>query len=234
MEFRWRGHDVGESDLLIHQPGGEFDSFSKRNFKLLLISVPPEHLEAAARRLGVPFAGGALDGLEIITSASWIVNHLRYLVTTALEALVEGRSIPDVVEQRASNLLIQGLSPGIRIDPRIRRTRRHELMEAAVRLARDRAHEIHSVKDLSKASGGSERTLRRGFNERFGVSPKNYLQAQRLIGARRDLRSSGRGTTVSDIANRWGFWHMGQFAADYKRQFGELPSETLQRRLGFL
>jgi hypothetical protein len=32
-----------------------------------------------------------------------------------------------------------------------------------------------------------------------------------------------------DVANRWGFWHMGQFAADYKRQFGELPSATLKR-----
>lgn len=34
---------------------------------------------------------------------------------------------------------------------------------------------------------------------------------------------------VTDIANDWGFWHMGQFAADYRELFGELPSQTLKR-----
>ena len=83
--------------------------------------------------------------------------------------------------------------------------------------------------DLSQESGASIRTLRRGFQERFGVSPKAYLLAQRLIGARRALRSATKQTLVTDVANNWGFWHMGQFAADYRRQFGELPSETRRR-----
>jgi hypothetical protein len=34
---------------------------------------------------------------------------------------------------------------------------------------------------------------------------------------------------VNDFANRWGFWHMGQFAADYRRLFAELPARTLRR-----
>ncbi|NOR23809.1 MAG: helix-turn-helix domain-containing protein [Desulforhopalus sp.] len=34
---------------------------------------------------------------------------------------------------------------------------------------------------------------------------------------------------VIDVSNVWGFWHMGQFAADYRNLFGELPSETLQK-----
>ena len=33
-------------------------------------------------------------------------------------------------------------------------------------------------------------------------------------------------TTVQEIAQRWGFWHTGEFAADYRRLFGELPSQT--------
>ena len=49
------------------------------------------------------------------------------------------------------------------------------------------------------------------------------------VSDRRDLRACSQGETITDIAKRWGFWHMGQFAADYKKQFGELPSETVKR-----
>ncbi len=30
------------------------------------------------------------------------------------------------------------------------------------------------------------------------------------------------------LAPAWGFWHMGQFAADYRKLFAKRPSETLQ------
>jgi len=33
---------------------------------------------------------------------------------------------------------------------------------------------------------------------------------------------------VQDIAVRWGFWHPSELSAEYKRQFGELPSQTLR------
>ena len=229
MEFRWRGHPVEADDLLIHPPGGEFESISKRDFELLLISVSREHLEAAGRRLGVPVPEHSLKHLEITTCPPDIVRDLRLLVTTALGIVVRGHTLPRAVERNASDLLVQGLAAGGIPDRRPPQRRQQRLVETAIRIAGERAHEIHSVKDLCSESGASERTLRRGFNERFGISPKSYLQAQRLIGARRDLRASSQGETITDIANRWGFWHMGQFAADYRRQFGELPSETIQR-----
>jgi len=50
-----------------------------------------------------------------------------------------------------------------------------------------------------------------------------------MNGVRRDLQRADPSEKIADVANRWGFWHMGQFAADYRRQFGELPSETLKR-----
>lgn len=59
------------------------------------------------------------------------------------------------------------------------------------------------------------------------------LQRGRLSGVHRSLRNADPGRTrVADVANEWGFWHMGQLAADYRKQFGELPSETLRRRGG--
>ena len=66
------------------------------------------------------------------------------------------------------------------------------------------------------------------FAEKYGISPKAYIRAIRLNKARKELLASDPAQfKVADIANRFGFWHMGQFAADYRRHFGELPSKTL-------
>jgi AraC family ethanolamine operon transcriptional activator len=50
----------------------------------------------------------------------------------------------------------------------------------------------------------------------------------RLNAVRQELKAASAGTaTVREIARRWGFWHTGEFAAAYRRLFGELPSQTL-------
>jgi AraC family ethanolamine operon transcriptional activator len=43
-------------------------------------------------------------------------------------------------------------------------------------------------------------------------------------------RDDSQLATVSDVAVRYGFWHMSKFAADYRWLFGELPSQTLAKR----
>lgn len=101
---------------------------------------------------------------------------------------------------------------------------------------RARAHVVSThgesvtVKGLCHVAGTNQRTLHRAFQENCRVSPKAYLQAYRLNGARKQLRrSTPRSGTVGSAANHHGFWHMGRFATDYRRQFGELPSDTLAR-----
>lgn len=84
-----------------------------------------------------------------------------------------------------------------------------------------------AVRDLYRVSGSSWRTLDRGFQERFGVAPRKYIVATRMIGVRRALLISPPETRVADIANDWGFSHLGRFSVDYKRMFGERPSDTL-------
>jgi AraC family ethanolamine operon transcriptional activator len=72
--------------------------------------------------------------------------------------------------------------------------------------------------------------LDHAFTERFGLSPALYMKARRLNGAREDLCGEHETTMkVADVANKWGFWHLGQFAKDYRNWFFELPSNTYQR-----
>jgi len=88
--------------------------------------------------------------------------------------------------------------------------------------------EAISVEQLCRVCACSMSTLERAFKDRFGVAPKRYLVMSRLSGARRALLEGAEGRSIGQIANEWGFWHMSQFARDYRQLFGELPSETIE------
>ena len=89
-----------------------------------------------------------------------------------------------------------------------------------------------SALELCQQAGCSQRTLEKCFSKRFGVTPKKYVKCLRLAQVHQELRNfdtSGYDSII-ELAGIHGFWHMGQFAADYRRIYGELPSNTLKRK----
>ena len=88
-----------------------------------------------------------------------------------------------------------------------------------------------SSAELARATGASARTLQRAF-ERFGLpSPMLYLRRLRLQRVHAELAAnSPDSVTVTMVASRWGFVHLGRFASQYRQLFGESPSETLRAR----
>lgn len=84
-----------------------------------------------------------------------------------------------------------------------------------------------TVTQLCEVTNVSRRTLQYSFESILGISPIQYLRISRLNGVRRNLVQAEKGQSVSDIAAQWGFWHLSQFAKDYKQLFGETPSKTL-------
>lgn len=83
---------------------------------------------------------------------------------------------------------------------------------------------------LARLAGVDERTLRRAFASRFGISVGRYLRLRRLNDVRRDLMSPASApASVTQAATKHGFFDLGRFAANYRRTFGENPSTTLSR-----
>ena len=87
-----------------------------------------------------------------------------------------------------------------------------------------------SIPDLVAASGVPGRTLHQHFRDFTGKSPMGYVRDTRLERIHVDLLKLGGEQTVTEVAGRWGFNHMGRFSAEYTRRFGELPSITARRR----
>jgi len=84
-----------------------------------------------------------------------------------------------------------------------------------------------TVEELARIGGMNKRSLQRAFQSRFEMSPLEFVRRRRLEQARSMLASGAPGTTVTTVALRAGFSHMGRFARDYHAQYGEKPSETL-------
>ncbi|HVT68585.1 MAG TPA: AraC family transcriptional regulator [Trebonia sp.] len=85
-----------------------------------------------------------------------------------------------------------------------------------------------TVGDLACQVGLSTRALQYGFTAHTGLSPMSYLRQVRLQRADADLRAAdATGQGVAGIASRWGFTHLGRFAAAYRARYGRTPSQTL-------
>ena len=56
-----------------------------------------------------------------------------------------------------------------------------------------------------------------------------YLRRLRLQKVHEELVTAAPGAvSVTEVAARWGFAHLGRFAAAYRSEFSERPSETMR------
>ncbi|KAB2967767.1 AraC family transcriptional regulator [Zoogloea sp.] len=99
----------------------------------------------------------------------------------------------------------------------------------ARRFILDTAKEDVNLEHIEQVAGVSRFKLYEGFKLYFGLTPLAYRKKHRLEQVRREILRSGSQKNISCIAMDWGFMHLGRFSIEYKKQFNELPSETLRR-----
>lgn len=100
----------------------------------------------------------------------------------------------------------------------------------------EHARQPLSVAEIAAHAGVSARSLFDGFRRFRGVSPMRHVKNVRLDRVRAELVGMRSGLTerqsLTRAAGRWGFEHMGNFSRDYRKRFGELPSETARAGTG--
>ncbi|MEU3528748.1 AraC family transcriptional regulator [Streptomyces sp. NPDC038707] len=197
------------------------------------LKLPRELLEAHVAKLtGHPVDGsirfalefdlGASPGQSLRATVSFLYAELTRpggLVTMPavrheLEAALMTQLLMTVPSQVSTELL----------HGRPARTRRSKIREIMDYVDEHPGQEL-STADLAALAGISERTLQAGFRDVAGMSPRAYVRGVRLDRVHLEL-CSGAPESVTDIAARWGFFHPGRFAQQYRDRFGVLPSDT--------
>jgi AraC family ethanolamine operon transcriptional activator len=239
-DVTWGGRVVDETTLIVFHPLGEFEAVAAAGFDCYVLSFAERHLGVVANHFGLLDAFQGLDGADMVAThdPDDMASLRRRLGSFCADVGDFHDSNPgcELPADMAAELEyeipghILGALAGSELDLRLPPEElRYSVAKRAVAFAEENSDEVLTVENLREATGVSRRTLNYAFREHLGVTPKAYLKSMRLDAARRDLGRSDPDAKIADIANRHGFWHMGQFAADYRKQFGELPSNTLRR-----
>lgn len=223
---------------LVTSPGMALTMDFSYDSPQLVIRIEQQALERHLTRL----LGGSLDKpivfdpeMDLTTDAAMRWNGAIQLLHTEVyyaDSLVQrGQGIGPMEELLMSTLLL--LQRSNHYDHLVLPTE-----QAGRRVVREsldyiEAHlcEHVTMSDIAGSVHMSVRAVQLGFREELGTTPMHYLRDRRLERAREELvdAMASDGVTVTDVAQRWGFTHLGSFAVLYRKRWGESPSQTLRR-----
>jgi len=240
QSVHWCGRLLSINHLPIFAADGAFEASAYPQFRIFTLSVKRTRLDSepiwqrflkGSGQANVLTAYNLSAEPKAMAGLRGLVSNAFRISTSRLFLLTDTESLTDLGEMIV-NALLTVVETTVPVQEQVGISTRSRLVRKALTYIRDRPFESLQVKELCRLTAVSERTLERTFLEFFGVTPKAYLQAFRLNGVRRELLQAKPGNhLVRDIAIRWGFWHMSQFASDYRRLFGELPSQTFTKSL---
>jgi AraC family transcriptional regulator, ethanolamine operon transcriptional activator len=233
VRFKWRGLDVEPDDLLVFPQDAELHAISQPDFHVFTVSLPESLLYKAAKMADATRFPEMLCHDRVRCPSPLMARlreHLRGVSQAAKEdaQLLSHSAVLHELQSEIPLLLVKAMTAADASTEILPVGKRERAIKRAEQYITQFQNQPLTVSDVCQATNVSERTLQYAFLEQIGVTPRAYLKAVRLNGVRRDLKHANpHAARINEIAGHWGFWHMGQFAADYRRQFGELPSQTL-------
>jgi AraC-like DNA-binding protein len=220
----------------LQHPDKPFDAMmGDSTFRGLQLCFDQIALDSFASKLQGP-TGTAISMLEILDmtkpEAQSFARHAAFIWSEILRGGAVRTS--KLVARESSNLLatllvsaaIPSETPCRKFAPNAGRS---GLRRAEEYLAEHLSEPI-SIADVAEIAGMSARNLSREFRRHRGTTIKEFIKARRLEAANRTLLAAEpKSTNVTQVALDLGFEQLGRFSGDYKKTFGEKPSETLTR-----
>lgn len=240
-EGSWcHGTDLRQGMSFTVMPEGISEFMLRAGSRITVLLVPVERLRAKFAALE-PHQGeipARLLSLFMLSQGK-AARELAETFERVRERLLHAdpADADDALGEEDAGLLLErhlraGLSAPAEDRPQCTRGRRtHYLIVQRVEqfMRANMRHDIY-LNEMCNTAGASERALRYAFDDLLGVSPNRYLSMLRLCTACRSLSlSDASRRSVKSVALSCGLWDLSRFADNYRRVFGELPSDTLMR-----
>jgi AraC family ethanolamine operon transcriptional activator len=228
----WCGRNLPPSLLAIHRPVRTYCARLPAGWDTYEFTVPEEMVERT--ELFPPAFFEKTTRLEqsflpLVEPQTGLflkrMDDYFQMVRTANGALAGAaftNEFYDVVLHGLQKLIDAGLGAGpARI---LQHTRRPDLVGQAREFMMENLPCDLTADQIAQSLGVSYRVLNYAFHDNVGISPYQYFLTERLHAVRRELRCSD--ASIAEVCLSYGFSTPSRFARQYRRLFGELPSET--------
>ena len=233
---RWNGGPLASGHIVVCDSTTQHEAAYPDDFACLLLSfgaAANDHI--AIRASGAEAQGGVVGHKEASDAALRELDRISRAVEDTLtdtpDLLMDAEAARGLRASilDAADAILTPSEPMTRRSARSAWAQQRLLHAADDYLRANPARPVYTEK-LCTALGASATRLHQAFHASFGMSPHRYLKLRRLGMVHAMLLSrSGPWHSVKAAALSHGFWHLGQFAHDYRALYGELPSETLAR-----
>lgn len=232
--FRFSEFGAGQADSVFFMPEHtEFDIYVPAGAQTAYITFDQQEFLQVARTLNPAQWERTPEQLQQLQSFQQpVLGAAINLWFSSLGGVHAPVDVPQMRRQLLHSILQIAVTPDpLEAKPsQLKRSRALHICRAARSYIDDRlaVDIVPGIADICSATGVCERTLQYAFRTYVDMSPLTYLRLYRLNRVRAVLqKSDAESTTVTAVAMRLGFLHLGRFALDYRQLFGESPSVTL-------
>jgi AraC family ethanolamine operon transcriptional activator len=232
----FRNRQLDQEGIALFPSGEEIDVYAPPGWGAFEVSFTENLLESVSQRMGLPHLDDLLVEKEFARCHQKALGELKLWLQEMRQEFSAHLCNPlskSFMEQFISEFPRRFLNT---IDSSYPTVFRHSLRQRdrAIKKIKEFLTEFPDVPptiaDLCEVAQVSERTLEYAFQERYEMTPNTYLRFYRLNGVHKSLRAADpASTTVTEVATDWGFWHFGHFTSNYRKLFGQLPSDTLKK-----
>lgn len=233
-----QGSEVSITDetsdwIQVFSPNAEHVAITPSDCTLTVVRVKSDALLGHAALLpGVADWFAGLGRRPVLVRSAWHADRLRSDILFSLESLtsksaLNQRTLLDNTLALCIVLVFNQLWILRRSFTSTDTSRTRERFLSTRKLLLETDEEFSQLFQSISQQFGSKRLIEQAFSDQVNMGPLAYARVIRLHNARRKLLDADLlSQSIGDIAAEEGFWDWSRFSSYYRRQFGELPSET--------
>ncbi|MCB5162359.1 AraC family transcriptional regulator [Marinomonas algarum] len=222
------GQILNAGDCIFMSPGSQFVSDDSPNCRKLMVNIPNDFLQYTAREFGYFLSSDlprSVSEVKRFPMAGPVFNLLNDILQQNPTQL--GERARTYYGKLLNSAILALFAPS---------SRQNTITNQPIHRQVQRIHDYilsHittdiTIDELINVCQISRKSLYNILERELGLTPSAYIRQLKLEHAHSELRTNHSVKNVTQVALKYGFTNLGRFSAQYRKQIGELPSQTLR------